>query len=682
MDRSCNLQTTLIYFHTIRTTTNTPKWELSILTPLKSIIEFVFWRISGYLNTMRRSNIYSKSIGEFESEVDKVPKSEETRSKIELALQHHFLFKVLEKHTFDELINVMTLQKMSPGDQIIKQGEVGDKFYVVESGKVEVVVDEVKVGQLEGPTAFGELALMYNSPRAATIICKEKGNLWVTGCQITRGVLVKSAVSLIQNRISFLQKVELFGSLSKFHVSQIAAAMEKALYKDNELVVVEGESGSMFYVIEEGTISVQQQKGSEQIEVAKLTTGDFFGERALIKNEPRGATCIAVNGDVTCFVLDRSDFNKLLGPLEELLKISTSRESNNTEKLEENAIKLEQSESAKKIVQLEKLIDVDVNKEVRVLRTIGIGTFGRVKLIEFRKTKRVMAMKYLQKSHICATHQETNVLSEKTSLTEMDHPYILKLFGTWQDENIVYMFLEFVQGGELWSLLYQSEKIKRTRLGGFDVNTVRMYSANILLGISHIHECGFAYRDLKPENLLLDNEGYLKIVDFGFTKRMNKEDITNTLCGTPEYLSPEIVLAKGHNRSADFWAMGILTYELVCGGTPFADPDQSKIFMKIVNSRRVLNIPESIPEACSKIISRFLNPNPTLRLGMLRGGMLDVKSHDWFGGINWDKMYKKSYVTPYIPEVLHQLDLTHFDEYQENENTVKFTGDQTLFKHF
>ncbi len=134
--------------------------------------------------------------------------------------------------------------------------------------------------------------------------------------------------------------------------------------------------------------------------------------------------------------------------------------------------------------------------------------------------------------------------------------------------------------------------LPRTVLFGLKENDARFYTACTLAGFAHIHKQGYVYRDLKPENLLIDREGYVRICDFGFAKKLKRGQKTQTLCGTPEYLAPELVLSRGHNSAVDHWALGILIYELLCGCTPFVDPDQSRIFVKIVNSHRVLTFPE------------------------------------------------------------------------------------------
>jgi serine/threonine protein kinase len=636
---------------------------------------------------MRRGVISTQSFDPDDGhKMTKVPKSDEVKAQIEAALNKHFLFKAMDKKSVQAIISSMTRRLMAPNEEIIKQGDKGDTFYVIERGQVDVLVDGNKVGMIKAPAAFGELALMYNSPRAATIKCSDYGVLWVTDRMTFRRALAVSSAGSIQSRIEFLKKVPLLKGLSDYQIGQLADALQQVTYDNGEDIIVQGEDGSKFYIIEDGQVAVNQTGSKGLLEVARLNAGNFFGERALLKNEPRDASCTAADGPVTCLVLDREHFDQLLGPLAKLLEeINASREEDMSKKSQAGGGSESKTEKKpqRKMRKLETIItSTEVEADLRILRTIGTGTFGRVKLVEHHKTKKVMAMKCLQKLHVFQSHQVTNVMAEKNCMAEMDHPFCLKLFGTWQDNDQLYMFLELVQGGELWSLLYQSEVLPRTRFSGLKENNARMYGANVLAGFEHIHSLGYAYRDLKPENLLIDVDGYIKIVDFGFAKRIAAGKKTQTLCGTPEYLSPELVLSRGHNRAVDYWALGILIYELICGGTPFADPDQSKIFMKIVHSQRCLQIPHGFPRDCKDLILKLLNANPTLRLGMLRGGIEDIKNHRWFGGIDWTKLVARRYQTPYQPKVTNALDDRNFDEYDECDSATKFKGDQDQFSSF
>ncbi len=201
-----------------------------------------------------------------------------------------------------------------------------------------------------------------------------------------------------------------------------------------------------------------------------------------------------------------------------------------------------------------------------------IGTFGRVKLVQSKKSGSVYALKIMYKSHIIKSHQQRNIMNEKNIMAECKHPFLLQLFRTFQDENRIYMLLELVQGGELWSLLYKNIRlIGRSKLGGFNATASLFYAGCVTSALQYLHLHEIAYRDLKPENLLLDNLGYLKVVDFGFAKKIpyykDKElkARSYTLCGTPEYLAPELVVNAGHTQAVDCWALGILIYELILG---------------------------------------------------------------------------------------------------------------------
>ena len=213
-------------------------------------------------------------------------------------------------------------------------------------------------------------------------------------------------------------------------------------------------------------------------------------------------------------------------------------------------------------------------------------------------------------------------------------------------------------------------------------NHARFYTACTLSGFAHIHAHGYAYRDLKPENLLVDRKGHIRICDFGFAKRLAPGEKTTTLCGTPEYLAPELVLSRGHNRAVDYWALGVFIYELITGNTPFYDSNQSRIFVKIINAAKVLSFPSSLRESAKDLITKLLDPKPVLRLGMLKGNWEDIKQHMWFNGIDWSALESKVYTAPWIPEIKSDHDDSNFDTFEASTHIPKFKGDQHAFKDF
>jgi len=212
-------------------------------------------------------------------------------------------------------------------------------------------------------------------------------------------------------------------------------------------------------------------------------------------------------------------------------------------------------------------------KKFQVGETLGTGTFGRVRMVTYNYKKPMYyALKMLKKSEIIRLKQVEHIKSEKSILSQINHPFIVVLYASFQDENSLFMLMEYIIGGELFSQL--------RKVGRFSNDTSRFYAAEIVLALEYLHSKNIVYRDLKPENLLIDKDGHMKITDFGFAKVV--EDRTWTLCGTPEYLAPEIIQSKGHGKAVDWWALGILIYEMLAGYPPFYDENPFGIYQKIL----------------------------------------------------------------------------------------------------
>ncbi|ODM87193.1 Protein kinase DC2, partial [Orchesella cincta] len=212
------------------------------------------------------------------------------------------------------------------------------------------------------------------------------------------------------------------------------------------------------------------------------------------------------------------------------------------------------------------------------------------------------------------------------------------------------MLFDYVCGGELFSYL--------RRAGKFSSATSSFYGAEIVCALEYLHGKSIVYRDLKPENLLLDREGHLKITDFGFAKML--KDRTWTLCGTPEYLAPEIIQSKGHNKAVDWWALGVLIYEMNCGYAPFYDDNNFSTYEKILAAK--IEWPKYIDAVAKDMIKKLLVPDRFKRLGNMKNGAEDVKRHRWFRDVDWDD------VPPIIPKVSFDGDTRNFDEYPEEES--------------
>nr|XP_002126100.1 cAMP-dependent protein kinase catalytic subunit PRKX-like [Ciona intestinalis] len=292
--------------------------------------------------------------------------------------------------------------------------------------------------------------------------------------------------------------------------------------------------------------------------------------------------------------------------------------------------------------------------DLEILSTIGTGTFGRVVLVKEKHTKEHFALKVMKICDIIKLKQVQHVKNEKSILNQIQHPFIVQLFWADHDNSFLYMLLEFACGGELFSYLRNA--------GRFNNSTSLFFASEIVSALEYLHQRHIVYRDLKPENVLLDRDGHTKLTDFGFAKKV--EDRTWTLCGTPEYLAPEVIQSKGHGRSVDWWALGILTYEMLAGFPPFWDESPFGIYQKILRGK--VEFPKNMEGYAKDLIKKLLTADRTRRLGNMKNASEDVKNHKWFRNIDWDAVVEKKMIPPIIPKVKHSGDTRNFEDYPED----------------
>ncbi|KIX06094.1 cAMP-dependent protein kinase type 2 [Rhinocladiella mackenziei CBS 650.93] len=306
-----------------------------------------------------------------------------------------------------------------------------------------------------------------------------------------------------------------------------------------------------------------------------------------------------------------------------------------------------------------------------IQRTLGTGSFGRVHLVQSKHNQRFYAVKVLKKAQVVKMKQIEHTNDERRMLQRVKHPFLITLWGTFQDSKNLYMVMDFIEGGELFSLLRKSQR--------FPNPVAKFYAAEVTLALEYLHGQNIIYRDLKPENLLLDRHGHIKITDFGFAKDV--PDITWTLCGTPDYLAPEVVASKGYNKSVDWWSLGILIFEMLCGFTPFWDGGSPvKIYENILKGR--VKYPPYIHHDAQDLLVQLITSDLTKRLGNLHGGPADIKNHPWFAEVTWERLVKKDIDAPYVPPVKGGAgDASQFDKYPEETEEYGKKGEDP-FGHF
>lgn len=272
------------------------------------------------------------------------------------------------------------------------------------------------------------------------------------------------------------------------------------------------------------------------------------------------------------------------------------------------------------------------------------------------KNDKYFAIKSISKEYIVKHKDQRHVQSEKEILGLMTSAFCIKLYGTFQDKHNVYFALEYAPGGELFSRLGKKKY--------FSPDTAKFYISEVFVALEHVQSLGFVYRDLKPENVILDEEGHCKLVDFGFTTRINPSGKLHTLCGTPAYLSPEQLDGKftnGYTEIVDWWSFGVLIYELLTGKTPFCRSHKDshyEIFLRILKSKIVF--PLRFDSTSKQLVSKLCCPQVEKRLCSPE----DIKVHRYFE-IEWSKVANRQLVPPFVPRLKDPGDNHYFSQFSE-----------------
>lgn len=302
-----------------------------------------------------------------------------------------------------------------------------------------------------------------------------------------------------------------------------------------------------------------------------------------------------------------------------------------------------------------------------LLKVIGKGSFGKVMQVRKKDTGKIYALKSIRKAHIVNKMEVTHTLAEKFVLSRVNSPFIVPLKFAFQSSEKLYLVLSFINGGELF---YHLQKARR-----FPLIRAKFYICELLSAIETLHSMNIVYRDLKPENILLDYQGHIALCDFGLCKiNMKLDQKTNTFCGTPEYLAPELLLNKGYTRVVDFWTLGVLLYEMLTSLPPFYDEDVSIMYKKILEDPLIF--PSDMDSVTKDLISKLLNRDPAQRLGY--HGVSEIKSHQFFKDIDWVKLTNKGYIPPYKPQVKNSLDISNISSEFTDERPMDSVVDDFL----
>jgi len=336
-------------------------------------------------------------------------------------------------------------------------------------------------------------------------------------------------------------------------------------------------------------------------------------------------------------------------------------------------------------------LTIDSFEKIKVL---GKGTFGQVFLVYRRndEKKTRMALKTIPKSLIKEREETEHMRSEREVLCLIDHPFLIKLYHAFQNSTHLCFVMEFARGGEIYNHLSRCQQ--------FSIPRCQLYGAEVVSAFSYLHSKNIIYRDLKLENLLLDEDGHIKITDFGLCKILHNEELsTRTFCGTPEYLAPEILDDEQYGLAVDWWSLGVVLHEMIVGKLPFQGQTQDELFDAITRNP-LADIPQRVPEAAANILQQLLRKDPRTRLGAEPGDANAVKTHMFFAEIDWDRLERREITPQFVPTLRDDDDTSGFDRAftqmpvhtgrtyqeqdefnQEDNDFVNFTYDTTGRSH-
>ncbi|CAK9026003.1 unnamed protein product [Durusdinium trenchii] len=483
------------------------------------------------------------------------------------------------------------------------------------NGEVELTLDDIGTQNLTGasPTMF---SIPYNdqlAPLKVRSLADSKLAVWqredlgsILAFENFDGAVEQDS------KVRSLQSVFIFATLSMEQLKRLAAALEIEKVKKGARVFSQGDQGTHFYIIRKGAVSVEIDGRVKR----RLGDPDYFGERALLGGEIRSASIAALE-DIELWKMGKETFHQMMqGPCLDYLKDRISLQDTNL-----------------------------TFTDLEFVRVIGRGGFGIVKMVRAKKTGVRYALKCVRKRDVVEKNVQDALVSELSILKEVDHPFIIKFVRSFRNESRVYFLMELVSGGELLDAL--------DSLGLLKYSQALFYTGSIVLALEFLHARRIAYLDLKSENCLIDQQGYLKIIDFGIARR-----ITNTrygpLKGTPMFMAPEMILGKGHTTVADLWSLGICLYEFVIGNFPFASncTNHGQIFHEIL--RAELKFPswfdkQPMADDIMSLIRGLLTRDPKKRLGAGHEGYAKLKKHSFFNDLCWEKLLGRELEPPFVP---------------------------------
>ncbi|XP_061673225.1 cGMP-dependent protein kinase 1 isoform X2 [Syngnathoides biaculeatus] len=556
-------------------------------------------------------------------------KNQECQKLIQVAFLKSNLLSNLDEDETRAVTACMHLTAVHHSCCVIQEGSSGSQAYVVQEGRLDVTKDGQKLLTIEAGEMFGEVALLYNCTQIYSVTAQSDSKMWVLERKSYQTVLMRSGRERLARTSELLSGVPSLLALPKDAIMKMCDLMEEARYSQGDYIFRQGASGDTFYIVNKGQVKVTEKKpGDEERVLSKLSERHWFGEKAL--EDVRGVNVIAAT-DVTCLLIDRETFRDIIGGM---VFDSSQEVPQNTDCKHDSEVKDGAS-----------LLSSTLS-DFQIISTLGEGQFGHTDLVQLKSNGQgLYAMRVFDKKAIVHNGLREHVLRERNILMDSACPFLVRLHKTFQDAKRIYLLTEACLHGDLYSLIKEK--------GCLDESSTKFYAACVTQALTFLHARNVVYRDIKPENVVLDERGYAKLVGSRCLKKMEMGKKTYTFCGTPGYMAPEVIFNKGHSVAADLWSLGVFVFELLTGGLPFGGVDPMRVLSETVRGIDNIDFPKAISKSASSLIKKLCRQNPSERLGSRRNGAKDIQKHKWFEGFNWDGLSRGTLNPPQSPKVKH-----------------------------
>eukprot|EP00930_Biecheleria_cincta_P030989 TRINITY_DN21475_c0_g2_i2.p1 TRINITY_DN21475_c0_g2~~TRINITY_DN21475_c0_g2_i2.p1 ORF type:complete len:827 (+),score=147.38 TRINITY_DN21475_c0_g2_i2:79-2481(+) len=595
------------------------------------------------------------------------PKTEEDIAFIRASIQSNENLagsNALTEAKVNALIERMWTINVLQGKRIIKEGDLGaDHFYVIERGSFEVIVTEQlgdpnKPWQMEKGSkkvvdvlrrgnTFGELALLFLMPRKATIVCTEAASLWIIDRYQFKDIMMPSSEAKQKEYIKYFDAIPMLEPLLGSEKSVLSRVMVEIYLSKGEFIIRQNDPGNTFFMLIKGRVGIyKDNKLLVELEASHTKNQiPYFGERALLGSEKRAASVVVASDSAKCLMLDKESFDDLLGPVKEIVKNSMKPTS-----LEVSKKKPHHPGDASR--------DKIFQKDIVIIGRIGCGGYSKVDLVQHRPTGETYALKQLSKGFILKGQMQNAVHNERDILFMTNSPFITRLFEAYNSGLYLSFLLEPALGGDLYTVFR-----KRNLFGSTE--HIQFYIASAAFGLEHMHERRILYRDMKPENMVVDYQGRMKLTDMGSSKfAMGK---TYTVAGTIDYFAPETVKGTGHHVEVDWWGLGITLFELYSGWPCFESAFPMQTYTKIEKGIERVKFPSSMPVQAEDCIKALCEHEPERRIPMKDGGLKNLWSTKYFNRYPHQQVKAQSLPPPYVPTLASNKDMSCFFPSEEDQ---------------